>query len=239
MEDTQVLIAISAGVLVLYFIIRRLTNPYGLNRKDLKLINAVIKDDFKEVQKYLGKGANPDAIDKKGMPALIIAASHGQENIANILIRYNANVNAIIPMKRNEIGGGTALIAAAGHGHVGIVRKLISNGADVNQSDKRGVTPLMTASFTGSQKIINKLIESGAYVDSQDDSGYTPLMYAANSGRADLVQQLIDNGADPNLTDKEGNTAYDFAVKSNDTETIKALKRAMFRDMQQPDDDLN
>lgn len=226
--STTMILGIAAIVLaVILLVFNRYNNPYGMKRNDLLLVNAVIKNNVQELHKYLKKGASPNAVDKKGMPVVVIAAYHGREDIAKALLNNNADPNAIIPKKRKEIGGGTALIAASGNGSAGIVRKLLTRGADVNKGDNSGFTPLMAASFNGNEKIINKLLESGAEINTENDEGFTPLMYAANAGNTEAVKILLANGADPGRKDRKDKTAFDYANKQKHSGCIKVLKQAM------------
>lgn len=238
--DTTMILGIVAIVLaIILFIFNKYNNPYGMKRNDLLLVNAVIKNNLEEVKKFLEKGGSPNAVDKKGMPVLIIAAYRRREDIAKTLINNDADVNAVIPRKRKEIGGGTALLAAAGNGSAGIVRKLLGKGADVNQADANGFTPLMAAAYNGSTKIAGKLLENGANMNAQNTEGFTPLMYAANAGNSEMTDLLLDNGADPNIKDQEGKTAYNYADKQKHSQCIKKLKKAMLKDMQFPDSSKN
>jgi len=234
--DTTMILGIAAIVLAIILLaFNKYNNPYGMKRNDLLLANAVIKNNVEELRKYLKKGGSPNAVDKKGMPVLIIAAYRRRESIAKVLIDNDADVNATIPKKRKEIGGGTALIAAAGNGSAGIVRKLISKGAGVNQADANSFTPLMAAAYNGDKRNVSKLLEHGANLNDQDVQGFTPLMYAANAGNAEAVELLLEKGADPDMKDRNGNSAYTYAEQQNHTNCIRRLKKAMAQRMDFPD----
>jgi ankyrin repeat protein len=62
------------------------------------------------------------------------AAYDGQAEIAELLIRINANVNA------REVNGRTPLHDAANNGHLGVIDVLVRGGADVDAKDNGGMT---------------------------------------------------------------------------------------------------
>lgn len=230
--NTTLILGIAAITLaIILMIFNRINNPYRMKRKDLLLVNAVIKNNSQELEKFLKKGGSPDAVDKKGMPVLVIAAQRGREELVKLLLRYGANPNRSIPQKRKEISGGTALIAAAGNGSTSIVKRLLSHEADVNQADHQGFTPLMSASYKGNEVVVKKLLEKGAATDDSDHEGFTALMYAANAGKAGVVNILLQHGANPESKDRYSKTAHDYANERKHAQTLKILKKAMIQNM--------
>jgi len=67
---------------------------------------------------------------------------------------------------------------------------LIDRGADVNKTDKMGVSPLMHAVDSGATQFARILLEHGV------NKGTSPLRIACERGRADIVRVLLDGGAD-------------------------------------------
>ena len=65
-------------------------------------------------------------VQKDNWIALHYAAQDGHVDVAKVLIRNGADVNA------KDSDGETALHMAAEDGHVDVVKVLIQNGADVN-----------------------------------------------------------------------------------------------------------
>jgi uncharacterized protein len=110
---------------------------------------------------------------------------------------------------------------------------LITGGADVNSSDKNGVTALHHAVRFRIPVAVQALIEHGANVNEVcRKSGSTPLHRAVTSTGApgtvgkqqeaiDIIRRLIAAGADPLITNKSGRTPADY-VKD---EAIKLLLR--------------
>ena len=88
-------------------------------RPDVNVVNAV-------------NAAQPD-----GTTALHWTAYHDDAEMAGLLVRAGANVNAVSKLGRTPL-----LIAATIDGSVEVVRLLIEKGADVNVRDKSGSTAL-------------------------------------------------------------------------------------------------
>jgi hypothetical protein len=108
-----------------------------------KLLSAVKEGDVKEVKEALGERANPNAANRHGYTALMLAAmardkEKGME-IAQILIAKGADIEA------TDSTGRTALMYAAQHGNIGVVEVLIESKANVYAKDKGGLTALSFA----------------------------------------------------------------------------------------------
>ena len=72
-------------------------------------------------------------------------------------------------------------MVASLQGHEEVVKLLIEKGAEVNRTDKAGVTALMAASEQGHGEIVKLLIEKGAEVNRTDEAGETALMVASHT----------------------------------------------------------
>ena len=102
--------------------------------------------------------------------ALLEAASAGDTETVETLLKHGANINA------QDNDGGTALIWAAVNGHTKTVETLLKHGADINAQDNEGVTALMHAASAGDTKTVKILLKHGANINVQDNEGYTALM---------------------------------------------------------------
>ncbi len=123
---------------------------------------------------------------------LLNAASNGQKDNVEALIRCGANVGA------KGIYGQTALMWAAGYGNTDIADMLISKyHADVDTKSSFKWTALMCASINGQINTVDMLISKyHANVDAKGKEGWTALMTAAENGHTDIVEILISVGAD-------------------------------------------
>lgn len=91
------------------------------------------------------------------------------------------------------------------------VRQIIEGGADVNATDRRGVTPLQAAIEHGELDIARFLIEKGADVNERDVRGWTLLALASALGRPDIIELLLSHGAGVNERDDIDDTALHWA----------------------------
>src|SRR5262249_48468744 len=135
-----------------------------------------------------------------GATPYLLAAMSGEANIMRLLISAGADPkvrSATLPYS-SESGGVTALIAAAGQGHtlavstvpesrhMAAVQAALENGADINETDNRGLTALHSAAYVGFDSIVQFLASHGANVNQGDKRGRTAL---------DVAEQDIYLGA--------------------------------------------
>ncbi len=97
------------------------------------------------------------------------------------------------------------------------IQAAISNGADVNASDKYGLTPLMIAArFNTIPEVITTLLRAGAVIEARGSDGSTPLMYAAGKNQnPEVITALLKAGADIGARDANGTTPLLAAALSN------------------------
>ena len=213
----------------------RLKNKKGLTALDMTrdesikdFIKEIIKNKFlkafldgnkDEVLEWLKYGADVNARDAQGVPALMIAVEEGNRDLVKLLLNEGAKVDEANPY------GLTALMWAAIEGHVDIVQSLLDAGADVNKkSFDRGETVLMWAARYGSLPIVEILLKKGALVDEKDNDGKTALLYAVEEGdNPDIVKVLIDEGADVNIKYLDGRSLLITAGALNKEAIMKQL----------------
>ena len=180
-------------------LVSRSANLMAANDKGFTPISlAVWENKAAIVEALLRNGANPNEKVKYNNTLLHNASYTGFTDIARILIRYGAKVNAL--------GGGdkTPLHYVKNEA---TARVLILAGAEVNAKDKSGRTPLMESSDPATALM---LIERGADVNSLDKSGQTALHRAAIRNKPEIVKILIEHGVDINAKANNGMTALDL-----------------------------
>ncbi|ENH71250.1 Putative ankyrin repeat protein L25 [Fusarium oxysporum f. sp. cubense race 1] len=123
-------------------------------------------------------------------PALHVASEFGHLEVAALLIREGADVNA-----EGEIHN--VLCTAIKVGHTDIISLLIKEGADVNAQQGPYRNTFEVASRTGRLDIVELLIKPSADVNAH--SSYTDALYSASFyGHLNLVMYLVEEGADVN-----------------------------------------
>lgn len=168
---------------------------------------AIRQDDGAAVSALLQRGFDPNTVDPKGTPGLILAIKSESVKVAEVLVRW--------PQTKVEVRNAadeSPLMLAALAGDVRMCRMLIEQDADVN---KTGWTPLHYAATHGHLEVMNLLLEENAYIDAGSPNGSTPLMMAARYGTPDAVKLLLEAGADPALVNDLGLSALDFATQAD------------------------
>jgi len=178
---------------------------------------AVANDRAPMVKALLDRGMDPNTVDPKGEPALVVAARAGYSATIDVLLAGRADVNA-----RSGFGD-TALMMAALNGHDDIVRKLRARGGVL---EGRGWTPLIYAATGGHDKIVTYLIGEGSNINAVSPNGTTALMMAVREGRVSTAELLLARGANPNVRNQDGASALDWALRGNETDLAVRLRKA-------------
>jgi ankyrin repeat protein len=138
----------------------------------------------------LQKGLSANQPQADGATALHWAAHWGDAEMAALLIRAGANVNATTDL------GVTPLLVACETGDAAIVQTLLRAKADANGALPTGQTALMTCARTGSVVAVKALLANGANPNAAEQSaGQTALMWAAGAKQSGVVQTLVEAGA--------------------------------------------
>jgi ankyrin repeat protein len=91
---------------------------------DEELFESVKKGDAEKVKEFLSKGIKTDLRDKEGFTPLHYAVIYNRKDIAEILIKHGANVNAKICWVKHPYSARLCLAE--------IAELLVSSGANVN-----------------------------------------------------------------------------------------------------------
>ncbi len=132
---------------------------------DAALVKMATAGNVNGVQTMLRLGAHANAADRRGLPALFIAARKGKPPMVTYLIKAGAKVNDAIAALPGKGGhpDGTPLGYAARTGNIEIMQILRDAGADMNLAGPGGNTPLIMAAETGQAGAVYWLKMNGSY----------------------------------------------------------------------------
>ncbi|CAL1543008.1 unnamed protein product, partial [Lymnaea stagnalis] len=174
----------------------------------------------KIVKTLIASGADVKSVDYRGKTALLCAAGvSGAKNILQCLLASGSKVNHVdsdnnsalyIAVAENCFENATMLIKSGAvvnqrcrsdltplHKAVKIseamVRLLLENNANVNVSEKNGITPLLKSigDDDNSEVIVDLLIQAGASINHQNIFGESALMKAAGNMFSSLSFKLL------------------------------------------------
>jgi ankyrin repeat protein len=157
------------------------------------LKKAIEAGDIKLVSKLLDK--DNEIVNKRvdSVTPLQYAIFYRKFEIAKLLIKYGADVNA--KGYRNNV---PPLSSAAMRGEVGFMKLLFDNGADIDAKDRNNKTPLMYAASNCQKKSIEFLINKGANINLKDIyTKYDPsprknaFDYAQDAGCSEDIKKLL------------------------------------------------
>ena len=191
--------------------------PESIATSDITVAGAAMGDDIEKVRSLLGQGADVNAAQGDGMTGLHWAASNGNPQMAEVLIRAGANLEAA-----TRLGKHTPLHAASKAGRALVVKTLVEAGSNANATTTTGASPIHFAAAAGSAKAVVVLLEHGADSNAKEPHwGQTPLMFAAAAGRTEVINALLELGADPAITAKV------VDVVARDEEEMADLRRRL------------
>ena len=156
---------------------------------DRRLVEAAQHQNTTAVQALLDERVDVDTPQADGATPLAWAVHWNDLDMANLLIRASANVNAA-----NELGM-TPLMLACTNGSAPMVAALLQAGADPALQRQSGDTALMTAARTGNVGVVRLLVAQGADVNGVTRGGHTALMWAAAESHAAVARVLAEVGA--------------------------------------------
>ena len=154
------------------------------------LLNAAREGEVEIARLLLKAGAY---VDGRGgtMSPLVAAALRGHTILVRLLIRNDANVNAV---GENEL---SALMNAVKLNRPEVVKVLIEAGANTRVFDRAGDNLLVVAVSENYSDMLALLLKLGVNPDLADSNGLTALYWAEYLKRPALAQLLRNAGADP------------------------------------------
>ena len=122
------------------------------------LIKAAQRGDLAEVKRLISEGADVNAKNEKGSPALMYACEKGHTAVVKELLAKGADVNFV------HKNGFTPIFLATVMNYPAVVKELLAKGANVNVRTA-GVSPLGYAAQWGHVEIRDMLVKAGARQD--------------------------------------------------------------------------
>lgn len=201
---------------------------------------AVYHDDLELVERLLGAGADPNAVNDYGSTPLGEAAVAADVEIIERLLE--AGADATLAPKDGE----TPLMVVARSGNLSAARLLLEHGADVNAKEAwRDQTALIWAAAQKQPAMVELLLKHGADPDARSKpnewdrqvsaerrrqyrpfGGLTALLYAAREGCAECARALVAGGADIDLAGSRGVTPLMMALDNLHFDTAAYLLEA-------------
>ncbi|MEH7392766.1 ankyrin repeat domain-containing protein [Bacillus sp. JJ1474] len=164
-----------------------------MNLKVNDVFQAIESNDLAALEKALISNQSLSNIENdQGLTPLGIASHFGHKDSVQILLNYNADINAVSHSKIEFIPSNTALHAAiAGERNLEVIELLLKNNAKTNIFDSNGHTALHTAAFhDNNSDLISLLIKHGASVHAKVDGGKTALEIAIEQGNNQVAELL-------------------------------------------------
>jgi hypothetical protein len=157
-----------------------------------KIHDAVAKRDIASLDRALKQ--EPKQINARCYPdfktPLYMAVAAGDPDLVRMLITSGAKVDVQEDLLRN-----TPLhVAVENQPPREAIDVIIAAGADVNASNKDGVTPLMLAVRAGSAAAVDALLSHQAATDAEDLKGRPVISYAADGGNDAIVKHIFQTG---------------------------------------------
>src|SRR3546814_1734484 len=144
-------------------------------------------------------GANPDAVDDKGVPLLQWAMLHQDRGAYRLLLDLRAD-----PARGNADGQTALHLAAMGKDEFWL-DDLLERGVSPDLPNTvTGAPPLFDALRARLPENVDRLLKAGARLDTHDHSGTTPLHQAALVNDPASVLDFLEASADPRDTDRNG-----------------------------------
>jgi ankyrin repeat protein len=184
---------------------------------------AVELGNRKTVKMLLCRGADVNAYNSLGYPALHLAVQMTDLAMARLLLSHRAiDVNK----RARDKCRFTALHKAASAGTLRMVNQLLmKSGIDINARDIKGRTPLWWATKNNHSVVAKRLLaENDLDINAASVGGSTPLHHAVNRANRMIVYSLLaEDRLDPNTPDKTGLTPLGCAARNGDRNMVDLL----------------
>ncbi len=165
----------------------------------MDMFEAASTGDLETATRLIREGADVNALDKHGTPAIYYAAAHNRLDMLKLLLDSGADAGKAIDLELGSDSGRsdwTALHVAAEWDNLDAINLLLDYGANINATSQTGRTPLFCAMDEMEEVETAKLlINRGADVNIIGHGRQTLLHKARLYGFPDLEKLLIQAGA--------------------------------------------
>ena len=195
-------------------------DDYEQERLDSELMSTVRSGSTIMVEVHLSRGANPNATDADGLPAIISAAYSRNAGHIRALVAAGAEVNT------KDKDGRTALMFCVEGFANDAVDALLECGADPNLKDNSGNTALMYTAEFGQVDMVERLVRGGADVLSLNNDGESAcdlLRKRGSTFRDEFVDGIVFDSAE---AARKADDSHNPALKK--PMTVKAPLRLKF-----------
>ncbi|CBX33092.2 Protein CBG04144, partial [Caenorhabditis briggsae] len=163
-----------------------------------------------------------DEPDPKGQTALHLSITYGDTEMASMLLKGGANVDAF------DNDGSSACHIACRDGMIDHFNLLVYYHVDICSVDRAGRTPFDLACEHGQEKMVKRLFNCGLKKQSFQslDNVHTAsaLHLAAETGQVQIISLLLCNNWDVNFTTKCG-SALHMAAGAGQIQVVRFLLR--------------
>jgi hypothetical protein len=193
---------------------------------DERLLEATAGGDLDGMRRALADGADADARDAAGTPAVMVATIARRPDALRLLLDAGADVDAQDATLDNPF------LYAGREGLLDILRLANEAEADPTITNRYGGVALIPASERGHVKVVRYLLnETDIDVDHVNRLGWTALLEAillSDGGppHQEIVALLIDAGADVDLADGDGVRPLTHARERGQSAIVALLEAA-------------
>ncbi len=176
------------------------------------LINATIHRNHNVILYYIAHGGDVNYVRAETQDtALSIGCEHNCFDVVDLLLRFNATVDAKSWQK------------AIKSRLVNLVKRFIEAGVDINQQYDYGKTALMQATYDGRLDMVQTLIAAGANVEMKNMFDMTALHMSFRYNNPKLTNLLLQAGADANVANSNDEIPLMEAIFYNNLPVINAI----------------